>query len=263
MKILRNENNNNLVLPGLQNFKTDAGWEDNAIQMEKEVLEKIINPIDDYETNRFAHLEYTSIISNILQNDIWYYFFFLKDGDYVQNYEAVDIKNSENALMLKQSTESFFSLEFYKTPNDGVPSRQNRKLVFTKNLSLATGERYYYEPFKNDLFMPVFMGNSRKNTENMYLYWFTNEDILKDLNLVSNVFWFTAKFYNAKLGTVIDFVNRRLDVNNLPLGRIGQSDKPILFYEKGLPGFEVNETTDLYYKMTIDKVNFTYIVERY
>lgn len=264
MKILKQNTNYNIPINSEQIFRTDAGWEENAKVMEEETLEKIINPIEDYETNRFIHTGYTSNVSNLEQNDIWYYFYFLdEDGDYVQNYNAVGIENRENALMLKQSTESFFSLEFYKTVNDALPNRLNRRLVFTKNLSLPTGEKYFYEPFKNDLYLPVFMGSMRRNTENMYLYWFTDESVLKDLELTGNTFWVTAKFYNAKDGSVLDFVNKDLENPDWIAGQRGMPNTPIRFYEKGKTGFQVNETTDLYYKMIINKDNFTYKIERY
>lgn len=265
MKIVRNYNDINLLLNTELSFKTDAGWEDNATQMEDESLQKIINPIDDYETNRFVHEPYPSpSLSAMTQNDIWYYFYFLNNNNqYVQNYNVVDIENRENALMLKQTTESFFSLEVYKTPNNALPNRLNRKLVFTKNLSLPTGERYFYEPFNNDLFMPVFMGSTRRNTENIYLYWFTDESVLKELNLTGNTFWITAKFYNAKTGTVLDFINKDYSRPDWITGRRGTRTNPIVFYEKGLPGYQVKETSDLYYKLTINKDNFTYIIERF
>lgn len=264
MKILNKNSNFNIPINSEQIFRIDAGWEENARVMEEETLEKIINPIEDYETNRFTHTGYTSELTSLEQNDIWYYFYFLdEDGDYVQNYNAVGIENRENALMLKQTTESFFSLEFYKTVGDALPNRLNRRLVFTKNLSLPTGEKYFYTPFRNDLFMPVFMGSQRKNTENLYFYWFTDESVLDELELTSNVFWVTAKFYNAKEGSVLDFVNKDLSNPDWIAGMRGMPDTPIRFYEKGKAGYQVNESTDLYYKVTIDKDNFTYKVEKY
>ena len=265
MKILNKNSDINISINSEQIFRTDLGWEENAKVMEDETLEKIINPIEDYETNRFSHTGYTSsLFSGITQNDIWYYFYFLnEDGYYVQNYEAVGIENRENALMLKQTTQSFFSLEFYKTVGDALPNRLNRRLVFTKNLSLPTGEKYFYTPFRNDLFMPVFMGSQRKNTENMYIYWFTDESVLNELGLTSNVFWMTAKFYNAKDGSTIDFVNKDLSNPDWIAGMRGTPNIPIRFYEKGKIGYQVTETTDLYYKVTINKDNFTYMVEKY
>lgn len=265
MKILKQNNDINIPINSEQIFRTDAGWSENATVMEEEALEKIINPIADYETNRFIHEEYPSpLYTSMLQNDIWYYFYFLDDdNNYVQNYNAVGIENRENALMLKQTTESFFSLEFYKTPDDALPNRLTRRLVFTKNLSLPTGERYFYEPFKNDLFLPVFMGSMRKNTENLYFYWFTDNSVLEDLNLTSNVFWMTAKFYNAKDGSVLDFVNKDISNPDWIAGLRGTPILPIRFYEKGKIGYQVNETTDLYYKVIIDKDNFTYQVYKY
>ena len=201
MKILTNTNDLNIVLNTEQDFKTDLGWQENLAQFEDEILKDIINPAQNYETVRYIHKPYTSSL-NVEQTDIWYQFYFLS-GDtisgvttptYVQEYEAIGITTTENEFMLRQSTESFFRLEFYKTP--GVisgntltcepPTRQNRRLVFSKNLSLPLGEKYFYRgnTFGYYIHLPVFMGSNYKNKENMYLFWFDDETSLEETDLL-------------------------------------------------------------------------------
>jgi hypothetical protein len=249
MKILTNTNDLNIVLNTEQDFKTDLGWQENLAQFEDEILKDIINPAQNYETVRYIHKPYTGITSNTGDTicDIWYQFYFLS-GDtisgvttptYVQEYEAIGITTTENEFMLRQSTESFFRLEFYKTPqklwdnntkynlNEHVnysnkkykcvsvsgstnntppisgtttwwtlisenelvcepPTRQNRRLVFSKNLSLPLGEKYFYRgnTFGYYIHLPVFMGSNYKNKENMYLFWFDDETALEETDLL-------------------------------------------------------------------------------
>ena len=162
-------------------FQTNLGWEESLAEFETEVLSDIINPVENYETVRYIHKPYTS--SGVTQTDIWFYFYFLSGSTYVQDYTPQDISSRENELMLKQSTESFFRLEFYKTP--GVvngntlscepPTRVNRKLVFSRNLSLPLGEKMFYNTLNGYVHLPVFNGNNYRNKENMYLFWFDDE----------------------------------------------------------------------------------------
>lgn len=200
MKILSNTNDLNIVLNSEQDFKTDLGWQENLAQFEDEILKDIINPAQNYETVRYIHKPYTSALG-VEQTDIWYQFFFssgntvsgLTTSTYVQEYEAVGITTTENEFMLRQSTESFFRLEFYKTPSmiSGTtlicepPTRQNRRLVFSKNLSLPLGEKYFYkgDTFGYYIHLPVFMGSNYKNKENMYLFWFDDETALEETDL--------------------------------------------------------------------------------
>ena len=157
-------------------------------------MEDIINPSKNYETVRYIHKPYVS--SEITQTDIWFQFYFVDGGNYVLDYNPVGITTRENELMLKQSTESFFRLEFYKTP--GVvsetgttltcvaPTRQNRRLVNSKNLSLPLGEKYFYSTTNYSgyyIHVPVFTGSNYRNKENMYLFWFDDESTLTDTNL--------------------------------------------------------------------------------
>ena len=229
--------------------------------MEEQILSEIINPIENYETVRYIHKPYTSSLG-VEQTDIWFSFYFLNSGStYVNDYEPTGLSNRENALMLKQTVKSFFRLEFFKTPNGVKPDRTNRKLVFAKNLSLPLGEKYFHTDFNDYIFLPVFMGSNYRNKENMYLFWFQDESPFSGTTITGNTFWMTAKFYNAEDGSISDFVNKPNFTDVVSDGRIGKSGNPIKFYEKNsLSGY--TEYEDLYYKVTIDKSDYSYMVER-
>jgi hypothetical protein len=252
MKMLAKNNDQNILLPFNQHFKTDLGWVENAQQMEQEILFDIINPVVNYETVRYSHSPYevtSSSGTTYNQSDIWYEFYFLNEfNTYVQNYETVGITLRENAKMLKQSTESFFRLEFYKTSNDESPNQTNRRLVFSKNLSLPLGERIFFTgiapgttlPLNDFVYVPVFYGSNFKNTENMYFFWFIDETPFSETNITGNTFYMTAKYYNAKDGSIIDFVNKAKNIND-----------------------DIIEEEDLYYKVIIDRTDFSYVVYDY
>ncbi len=258
MKILRKNTSQNLILNTDQTFKTDLGWTDNAETMEKEILYQIINPVENYETVRYIHNPYINT-NGFSQTDIWFYFYFGKyeyeiispidqsitGVTFEQDYRLKDISLQENALMLKQLTGSFFRLEFYKTPNDEVPTNINRRLVFAKNLSLPVGEKIFYTgtteggtiPLNDYIYFPVFMGSNYKNKENMYLFWFTDDSPFNETTLTGDTFYMTAKFYNSKNGEVFDFTNKTKTPNGI-----------------------ITEQNDLYYKVIINRTNYTYEV---
>ena len=254
MEILKNSNNLNIVVNSEQNFRTDLGWQDNLADFEDEILKDIINPSKNYETVRYIHKPYDKTISGITmsQTDIWFQFYF-SSGDtpnYVLDYNPVGISTQENQLMTKQSIESFFRLEFYKTPGSITnyvltcepPTRQNRRLINSKNLSLPLGEKYFHtgSNYGYNIYVPVFTGSNYRNKENMYLFWFMDETPFDETNITGNTFYMTAKYYNAKTGVVMDFVNKYLSI-----------------------GQEIIEEEDIYYKVIIDKTDYSYIVYRF
>ena len=267
MKILTSTNDLTISMNMEQDFKTDLGWEEGALQMEEQILSEIINPIENYETVRYIHKPYivtgATYPSGFTQTDIWFSFYFLNSGaTYVNDYEPTGLSNRENALMLKQTVKSFFRLEFFKTPNGVKPERTNRKLVFAKNLSLPLGEKYFHTDFNDYIFLPVFMGSNYRNKENMYLFWFQDESPFSGTTITGNTFWMTAKFYNAEDGSISDFVNKPNFTDTFSDNRVGTGvTKSVIFYEKNsLSGY--TEYEDLYYKVTIDKSDYSYIVER-
>lgn len=256
MKLLRKNTDQNLILNSEQSFKTDLGWTENAEVLEREILYQIINPSDNYETVRYSHKPYINI-KGFEQLDIWFYFYFgsysyqiispvesiITGVSYQQDYRLVDITLQENAQLIKQSSESFFRLEFYKTSNDETPNNLNRRLVFSKNLSVPSGEKIFYTgttvlgtpSFNQNIFVPVFNGSNFKNKENMYFFWFSDDSPFNETNLTGNTFYVTAKFYNSKTGNIIDFTNKEKTHNGV-----------------------ISEQNDLYYKMIIDRTNFSY-----
>lgn len=243
MKILKQSGDYNFILNQESEFYTNAGWEESMVIFEDEVLDTIINPAENYEVARFIHKSYTST-NNVEQTDIWYYFYFTNSDEtyYTQDYNVVGIDTKENAKLLKQATKSFFKLEFYKTPNNEPPTRKNRKLVFSRNLSLPLGEKYFYNGnnINEYIHFPVFTGSNYRNKENMYFFWFQDESVLSGTSISGETFFMTAKFFNADNGSVIDFTNKET-------------------YHDG----QINEENDLYYLVEIERTGYTYQIYRY
>lgn len=141
MKILRKSGDYNVILNQENDFQTNLGWEEGLDIFEDEILTTIINPIDNYETIRYIHEPYDTDLNGTTVNqcDIWFKFHFIDANTSYNNgldYSLVGISPKDNANMIKTSTESYFRLEFFKTPNNEPPTRMNRKLVFSKNLQL-------------------------------------------------------------------------------------------------------------------------------
>jgi hypothetical protein len=268
MEILFKNSNMNLVINQEQDFKTDLGWQENAQELEDQTLEKIINPVDNYETVRYIHQPYNSSLSGltISQSDIWFKFHFLSGSTYVTDYEPTGLSFKENNEIREFFKRSFFRLEFYKTPNGEAPTRANRRLVFTKNLPLTSGEQYnfYNETLTGvtdvKIYKPVFMGTNYKNSENLYIFWFQDDSPFEESNLIGNIFYMTAKFFNAENGEITDFVtNSDVDVD-IDQGRYGIRTNPIQFFEKDNSGGQIIEPDDMYYCVTIDRTDFSYVV---
>jgi hypothetical protein len=244
MKIVKPNNNINLILNSETDYQTNLGWSESFVEFETDALRQVTNNAENYETVRYIHKPYSGITSNqnLLQTDIWFYFYFISGNTYVQNYEATELTNEENAKMLAQATRSFFRLEFYKTIDNEPPSRINRKLVFAKNLVLTSGERFYYtkDQFNDYIYLPVFTGNNYRNKENMYIFWFQDNTPYETTPYSGNTFWVTAKYLNAKNGDILDFTNNCFSQSH-----------------------EIVEINDLYYQMDVDMVNYTFQIYEY
>jgi hypothetical protein len=241
MEILQNNIDKNILLNSETDFRTDLGWEESFQEFEQDTLKSIINPSVNFETVRYIHKSCIGI-QNIEQSDIWFYFYFFNNQNPPThigglNYEYIGLTTGNNSKILRQDNESFFRLEFYKVPDGQTPNSSNRKLVFTKHLPIALGEKIKYSPTNEYIYVPVFMGSNFRNKENMYLFWFQDNTVLDGTLLSGNTFYMTAKFFNTIDGKMISFTN----------------------YDKMYSGV-TNEDTDVYYKMVIDRTDYSYMI---
>jgi hypothetical protein len=241
MEILRPTNESKLILNYEHESLNDLGWSESFTDYENDLLDIVINDLENYETVRYIHKEYSGITTNTSDkiNDIWIYFYFISGSTYVQNYEAIGLSKTENSKLTKQLTSSFFRLEFFKTPNDESPNRTNRKLVFAKNIVIPSGEKYFLTSnnFNDYIYVPVFIGSNYKNKENMYFFWFQDDTPYNETQLTGNTFYMTAKFFNGDDGSVIDFVNNCFSTSH-----------------------QIVESDDMYYKVIVDMNEYSYIV---
>ena len=271
MKIRINQNNRNLLINKEQNFKTDAGWDENFQSYEDEVLRDIINPVENYETNRYIHKPYisgiglpppsdgadeaddannatdsaslfTTTVNTVEQTDIWFHFYFKDPSDnYTLDYNNVGITQTDK--LMANLKYSFFRLEFYKTPNNEPPNRSNRRLVFAKNLAPAVGERVTFTNKFEKIYVPVFFGSSMRNKENMYLFWFHDDTVLEETELTGTTFFMSAKFYNSFDGSKVPFANKEITTTST-----------------------IVEEQDMYFQVEMDRTNtptYHYTISEY
>lgn len=239
MKILQNNTDRTILINSETNFGTDLGWEENFQEFEQETLKQIINPVQNFETVRYVHSGYTSNLG-VNQNDLWYYFYFSNFSggtDNGLNYEFVGLSSEENSKLLRSNNTSFFRLEFYKVPEGENPNSNNRKLVFTKHLPIPMGEKVFYRPINQEIFVPVFMGSNDRNKENMNLYWFQDGSVLEGTTLSGNTFYLAIKYYNTIDGTSIPFLNKPKNVLS-----------------------PIDEEEDIYRRVEFNQDNYTYVI---
>jgi len=241
IKILNNDLNQNIILNNETDFKTDLGWEESFQEFEQDTLKSIINPSVNFETVRYIHKSCVGP-QNIDQSDIWFYFYFYNNETPPThigglNYQYIGLTPEKNSKVLRQDNESFFRLEFYKVPEGQNPNSSNRKLAFTKHLPIALGEKVKYTITNEYIYVPVFMGSNFRNKENMYLFWFQDNTVLDGTLISGNTFYMTARFFNTIDGKIISFTNT----------------------DKGYTD-AINEETDVYYKVIIDRSDYSYAI---
>lgn len=188
-------------------IKWDFEGRDESIDLfEDEVLEEIIGKPTDFEILRFTHELYDSI-----RTDINYVFNFYSGTPTTLNTSVITDWNSSylsegfSPLQLyyfeKPFTKSFFKLDFYDT--DNVSSQTN---YFTLIIPVQQGfkEETLISPVLPKVMVrkPTFKLDFLGDTEGFYIYWLRD---LKTLDI--KTFYMTAKFFNARLGGFMRFMN--------------------------------------------------------
>jgi len=210
---------------------------------EEEVIKEVLNPINDFETTKFANKEYN--VNNTLKTEINYEFKFFNyltpilsgtTSDWGSDYENASFTNSEIYYFANSFKKSFFKLDFYDTNQTEnqtillsiiIPTQQGLKEPGTIGPPLNQTPVEVKKP----KFVLDYTGADK---EGFYVYW------LKDKNyLNTNEFYVSAKFFNAKKGQFIRMINKPQS-NIVGLGKFNV-DKTELFYYKYILNYDTYE----------------------
>lgn len=233
MEIVNKKKDINLLILNDFNSKLDLDWESNFNEYQTEITKKVINPLENYEMSIYNYRQYL-LDSKYLINDLHINFLFY-NSTYQNNYTSIGFLNQDIYSNNDYFKKSFFRLEYYKTENNELPSKLNRRLVATKVINLNDGTIFYDQTIKENIFKPYFISSTILNKSINNFYWFTDDTVVKNSNLDNNIFWISAKFFNAKNGYVYDFINKNKQ-------------------------FLIDDTNDIYFKMTLNS-DYTYIIQ--
>ena len=214
----------NVTIPLGQSFD-EVGREQLITDWENIELEDAVNMIQDYETTRY----YYGNITN--QNKIYYEFRFFDSvnanyGANSVNFNNADFTDADLYRNRKSFTQSFWKFDYYDTP-----LRAEQKLMFTIIMPTTNCSKYevpidphedpvaYYQQQAQGL-TPVYdvwepkiqLGPVRGKDEGYYIHWMKKRDLFE-----IETFYVSCKFFNAKTGKVVRFLNDDPTGNNGPL----------------------------------------------
>ena len=232
-----------LNIPVELNFDL-TGREDAIDRFEKETIDKVINPIDDFETTRFMHAPWDN---DAFKTEIHYQFNFFDSTQSINNatswlddYQYANFTDSEIYFFANSFKGSFFKLDFYDTNLN-----ENNKAFISVILPTQQGlkEPGFIGPALNPTAVDVkkpkyildYLGSDK---EGFFIYW------LKEPKLITNTeFYMSAKFFNGKNGNFVRMMNKP------------QSD-PTFASNK----FNFNKSLLFYYKVMFDFNDYEYKV---
>lgn len=264
------------------NFE-NLGRELEIEKFEDEVIADVINSISDFEITKFSHSDYTGTLSyNITQDVILinpvtnqtstitinipvilndsgtsvnYEFYFYNNltgvtastiSNWGTDYENATFTDSEIYYFANSFKGSFFKLDFYDSPqNEGqtlllsviIPTQQGLKEDGTIGPPLNQTSVKVKKP-------KFALDSVGADKEGFYVYW------LKDKTYLNiNEFYVSAKFFNAKIGQFVRFMN--VPQSNFIGQNIFNIDKTQYFYYKYVLDYDTNE-----YKVYSYNANF-------
>jgi hypothetical protein len=228
-------------IPVELNFEL-SGREDAIDKFEQETIEKVINPIDDFETTRFMHATWDT---DPTKTEIHYQFNFFdptlsinNQTSWLDDYQYAGFLDKEIYFFSNSFKGSFFKLDFYDT-NTNENSRAFISLILPTQQGLK--EPGLIGPPLNPTTVQVkkpkyvldYLGADK---EGFFVYW------LKEPKVVTNTeFYVGAKFFNGKTGNFIRMMNKP------------QSD-PFFASDK----YNFNKSLVFYYKVIFDFNDYEY-----
>jgi len=214
----------------------NVGRDDLIDEFENEVVEKVINPVEDFETTRFSNkvwfepqsIGFTESINLFGQQKTSlteeFYFFdrsdnisaatvsinnWVADYNYVdnsvfQNFSGITFNDKELYYNANSFSNSFFKLDFYDTPNS-----ETQRLLLTVVIPTQQGRLRSADigtllvPQIVNVRRPIFDLDFVGDKEGYFIYW------LKEKGYINvDEFYMSAKFFNAKIGQFVRMLNR-------------------------------------------------------
>jgi len=207
------------------NIDFDFSGRDDAINAyESQVIKEIIGEADDFEINRFSHDNNlpTSSETKLIHE---FYFYQNANPPYSNTYR-LDFTDQELYYYSNSFTNSFFKLDFYDSPN---PNNQTNYL--TQIIPVQQGSFETVNLFKKDVKVriPNFSLDFVGDKEGFFVYWLKKRSFLN-----IDTFYVSAKFFNAKIGQFVRFLN-----SNTPTKTFDESK--FFYYE-----YKLNYDTQTY-----------------
>lgn len=234
----------------------DIGREDLVVEYENEVLEKVINPIEDFETTRFSNkiwlnqngLEQTSLSQEFYffdrsvnvtsttnsSTNLWVSNYNFVDPAVYLNFSGITFTDREIYYFVNSFKRSFFKLDFYDSPKSEdqkiyltiiIPTQQGRTI--SADIGTATVPKIV------DIRTPSYDLDFVGDKKGYFIYW------LKEKTYINlDELYVSAKFFNAKTGQFVRMMNRP---------QCTLSDK-----------FSVPKEEYFYYKVNLDYNNYEY-----
>ncbi len=250
-----NVSDKDIIIPVEITFDQE-GREQGVEEYESEVLERVINGVDDFEISKFAHAPWDTN-NDVTQVHYQFNFFnpntttdFINNPptitDWLDDYQYATFTDSEIYYFSNSFKGSFFKLDFYDSPqNEGqtlllsviIPTQQGLKEDGTIGPPLNQTSVKVKKP-------KFALDSVGADKEGFYVYW------LKDKTYLNiNEFYVSAKFFNAKIGQFVRFMN--VPQSNFIGQNIFNIDKTQYFYYKYVLDYDTNE-----YKVYSYNANF-------
>jgi hypothetical protein len=229
-RLRKNNNDYELNIPIDIQFDV-LGREDLIQEYEDKVINKIINPVDDFEIVRFGHKPYVVpedgdgppvLSSLIFETKLQYEFLFFNRNQPIDtttlissylwenNYHYTDNPNysadtfSYNEILQYSNAfkRSFFKLDLYDTDDSET---QQIYVTLILPTSQSDSEVMNIEELGGNtkIDIPKFSLDYVGNKEGFFIYWLRNPTYLN-----IDKFYMSAKFFNAKNGQFVRMINR-------------------------------------------------------
>lgn len=186
----------------------NEGRQEGIEEFERQTIEKIINPINDFETTRFSHSPWDT---NQDKTEINYNFNFFDfnspilvatQSNWLDDYQNAGFADNEIYFFANSFKGSFFKLDFYNTKNFQdqkallsiiIPTQQGLKEPGFIGVAQTPVE------VKKPKFILDFLGADK---EGFFIYWLKQQTFL-----AQNEFYVSCKFFNAKKGIFVRMMN--------------------------------------------------------